>query len=118
MIEIRDGLLTLRPFVDPRVREEARRQARATGLSNDEVTVVSEAATIADAIRAKSRGESRGEGDMVLATAGGSTMIDEAAFLTRVAQAQRGSRVVQAVLERYEHEESGSQVAGQESKRS
>ena len=107
VIEIRDGLLTLRPFVDPRVGEEARRAGRATGLAGDELAAVSEAATIANAIGAKARGEQPGDGDMIMAARGGSTMIEEAAFLTRVAQAQHQSPVVRAVLERFDHDAAG-----------
>lgn len=117
VIEIRDGLLTLRPYVDPRVREDAQVQGRAAGLSGDDLAAVSEAATIAAAIRSKSQGEPVGEGDMIVAAPGGSSMLDEAAFLIRVAQAQRSSPIVRTMLERFEHGQAGAYLAEQGSRR-
>ena len=117
VIEIRDGLLTLRPFVDPQVRAEARAQGRAAGLSGDELIATSEAATIAAAIRAKLLDQPVGEGDMIVAAPDGSSMLAEAKFLTRVARAQRSSPIVRSVLDRMERELDGADHVEQGARR-
>jgi hypothetical protein len=59
VIEINDGLLLLRPYRDPAIRERV--TARAGGVLDDvALEAVAEAATIAVALRAKRRGEHKG----------------------------------------------------------
>ena len=103
MVEIRDGLLTLRPYVDPRVREDAGALGRSTGLSGDELVAVAEAATVAAAIRAKGRGHAMVEGDVVAAAPAESDLGAEAAYLTRLSRAYRSSPVVKMMLDRTEN---------------
>ena len=100
VIEIRDGLLTLHSFVDPRVRAEASTLGRLAGLSDDELIVVAEAATVAAAIRAKARGYAMAEGHEVAAAPAGSDLSAEAAYLTRLSRAYLSSPIVRKVLER------------------
>ena len=102
VVEIRDGLLTLRPFVDPKVREVAGALGRSAGLSGDELDAVAEAATVAAAIRAKRRRRAIAGGDVVAAAPVGSDLSAEAAYLTRLSRAYRNSSVVRMLLERIE----------------
>jgi hypothetical protein len=100
VVEIRDGLLTLRPFVDPRVREEADALGRLAGLSGDDLDAVAEVATVAAAIRAKGRGHAMVEGGVVAALPADSDLGAEAAYLTRLSRAYRFSPIVRKVLNR------------------
>jgi hypothetical protein len=100
VVEIRDGLLTLRPYVDRRFREDAIALGRTTGLSGEELEVVAEAATVAAAIRAKGRGHAMVEGDVVAAAPTDSDLGEEAAYLTQLSRAYRSSPVVKMMLDR------------------
>jgi hypothetical protein len=102
VVEIRDGLLTLRPYVDPRVREDAGALGRSIGLLGDDLDAVAEAATVAAAIRAKGRGHAMVEGDVVAAAPADSDLGAEAAYLTRLSRAYRSSSVVKTMLDRAE----------------
>lgn len=102
VVEIRDGLLTLHSFVDPRVHAEAKTLGRSAGLSDDELIVVAEAATVAAAIRAKARGHAMAEGHVVAAAPAGSDLRGEAIYLTRLARAYSSSPIVRMVLNRIE----------------
>jgi hypothetical protein len=55
-VEIRDGLLLLRPWFDPRVEEQAWHRGRAIGLVGVDLTVVVEASVVAAALAARSAG--------------------------------------------------------------
>lgn len=100
VVEIRDGLLTLRPFVDPRIREVAREVARSSGLSGDEPDTIAEAATVAAAIRAKRHGHAADAGDVVAAAPAGSDLGGEAAYFRRLARVYSCSPIVKMVLNR------------------
>jgi hypothetical protein len=102
VIEIRDGLLTLRPYVDPRARNLALQLGREAGLTGLDLTAVSEAATVAVALRAKSRGHAFASGDVIPAGGGGADLESEAAFLSCMSRAHRYSPVVRRVLDRVE----------------
>jgi hypothetical protein len=103
VVETRDGLLTLRQYVDSRVREDAGALGRSAGLSGDKLEVVAEAATVAAAIRAKEQGHAMFEGDVVAAAPADSDLTAEAAYLTRLSRAYRSSPVVRMMLERTDH---------------
>ena len=103
VVEIRDGLLTLRPYVDPRVREDAIALGRSTGLAGDELVTVAEAVTVAAAIRAKRRGHAAADGGLVAAAPADSDLGAEAAYLTRLSRAYRSSPVVKMMLDHTEN---------------
>lgn len=56
VIEIRDGLLALRMYVDPSVMEHARAAGQEIGLPPDEIEALVEAACIAGALQARNSG--------------------------------------------------------------
>ncbi|MYT32658.1 MULTISPECIES: MAB_1171c family putative transporter [unclassified Streptomyces] len=53
VIEIQDGLLTLRPYVAPGAAADARQSAEAAGLSGDRLHAMVQATTLVSALRAK-----------------------------------------------------------------
>ncbi|MER6051311.1 MAB_1171c family putative transporter [Streptomyces sp. NPDC001793] len=53
VIEIQDGLLTLRPYVASGAAEDARQSAEAAGLSGDRLHAMVQATTLVSALRAK-----------------------------------------------------------------
>jgi hypothetical protein len=88
IIEIRDGCLALRPYVDQDVAVRARQRGREAGLDGVDLTANVEAATLAAAIGAKASGRPAAERPSpLLNTAGGSDLAGELAWLTRVAGA-------------------------------
>jgi len=117
VVEIRDGLLTLRPYVDRRIREDAGALGRSTGLSGEDLEVVAEAATVAAAIRAKGHGHAMVEGDVVAAAPANSDLAGEAAYLTRLARAYRRSPVVRMMLDRTEDADLDSGLVQQGTRR-
>src|SRR5581483_2753396 len=98
VVEIRDGLLTLRPFVEPQVRAEAGDLGRSAGLDGEELDAVAEAATVAAAIRAKAHGRAMVEGGVVAAAPADADLSAEAAYLTRLSRAYRRSPIVKMML--------------------
>ncbi len=108
VVEIRDGLLSLRPYVDPRVREITGTLCREAGLAHEEARAVVEAANLATALRAR---EQRRLANQTVATQemlGGMDMSTEVAVLERVAHCYTKSPIVQAVLVRLEQEDEAS----------
>jgi hypothetical protein len=88
IIEIRDGCLALRPYLDEAVAARARQRGRDAGLAGTELHASVEAATLAAAIGAKTSGRPGVERPVLLLnTAGGSDLAGELAWLTRVASA-------------------------------
>jgi hypothetical protein len=118
VVETRDGLLTLRQYVDSRVREDAGALGRSAGVSGDALEVVTEAATVAAAIRAKEQGRPMVEGDVVAAAPADSDLIAEAAYLTRLSLAYRSSPVVRTMLDRTDHADSDGGLISQGTRRS
>lgn len=96
VIEIRDGRLALRPYLDQRVKATALRLGRAAGLCGSELDATVEAAVLAAAIRAKheDRAADTGSSD----APGGSDLPGELAWLVAVATAFASSAVVSAAL--------------------
>ncbi len=104
VIEIRDGELALRPWLDPAVAELARRLADEAGLTGEEHAAVVEAARLRMALRDKADGH-RTTGAAPLSPAEGVTdLAGELAWLRRVARAFESSPVVEAVLEGFSRE--------------
>lgn len=96
VVEIRDGWLALRPYLDRRTADAARHLALRAGLDGDQVTAVVHAALLTGACAAKARGEPAAEA-YTDEPAGGSDIDQETAELSRVARALR-SPLVRATL--------------------
>ncbi|HEX6499761.1 MAG TPA: MAB_1171c family putative transporter [Micromonosporaceae bacterium] len=96
VIEIRDGYLSLRPYLDPTVTEAALAEGRRHGLTGRRLSAAAEAATIAAALSAYREGHPVAEPGTV--APGGAELSDEVAWLTRVASAYSHSPVVRAAL--------------------
>jgi hypothetical protein len=88
VIEIRDGLLALRPYRDPAVAAMARDRATEAGLAGQDREAAIEAATIAAALRAKAAGPPPAETADTPVT-GGDDLAAETDFLSLVALAYR-----------------------------
>jgi hypothetical protein len=89
VIEIRDGRIALRPYLDPEVAASARRNAARVGLSGQELDAFVEATVLADALRARSQGVRTPAPDAPVGVPGGGDMGSDTAFLTDVARAYR-----------------------------
>ncbi len=88
VIEIRDGLLALRPYRDPAVAATARDRATRAGLTGPGHDAAVEAAVVAAALRAREEGRTpRDDGEPEVA--GGEDLAAETAFLGLVARAYR-----------------------------
>jgi hypothetical protein len=99
VIEIRDGQLALRPYVDPGVTEVAAELGRRAGLSREGVQAASEAAAVAAGIAAKTRGRRPRPGPAPRGgVPGGADVTAEIAWLTRVSRAFATSPIVPAAL--------------------
>jgi hypothetical protein len=98
VIEIRDGQLALRPYIDPGVAETAIALARRAGLPDEEVQIAAEAAAVAAGIAAKKQGRRRSGPPVPGAVAGGSDLSTEIAWLTKVSRAFATSPVITATL--------------------
>jgi hypothetical protein len=93
IIEIRDGTLALRPYIDEQISDLARKRAVKAGLSPVEQDAVVEAATLAAALRAKS--ENRVTAEVSAAQRPSPTDLDgEARWLAAVSDAYRKSPLV------------------------
>jgi hypothetical protein len=100
VIEIRDGMLAVRPFVTPTSRELALELAlfEAEKADHNDPSLVAEAAWLELGRRAKIRGEPPSS-DSIPATSGGTDLAGETRVLTRIA---RSHEVIQAVADRVE----------------
>jgi hypothetical protein len=89
VVEIREAVLALRPYIDPELAAAARKVVHPAGPAGDEVAAAVEASVLAAALRA------RASGPPALATGGipewqhmpGPDLPSEAAWLARVARA-------------------------------
>lgn len=97
IIDIRDGYLEMRPWVDADIAEVARRYAAEQGqLHGDDVDATVEAATVACALRDKEADRHpTHQGEL---PQGADDMATEARWLVRVSTVMRRSRVVRLVL--------------------
>lgn len=99
VIEIRDGQLALRPYVDPRIAEIAADLARRAGRPQEDGWAVSEAAAIAAGITAKARGLRASTAPPEPGPApGGTNIAAEVAWLSKVSWAFTHSPLVAQVL--------------------
>jgi hypothetical protein len=97
MVEIRDGMIAVRPFGDARVRDVALHEAQQ-GLHEDS-DLLAEAAWLEVARRAKLRGDTPASESSVVLT-GGDTMTEELRILVRIA---RQWSTIQSIADRIEH---------------
>lgn len=96
IIEIRDGTLALRPYLDARITAAAREKAAAAGLSPAEQDAVAEAATLAAALRSRSANHVTAEAPPAPRSSP-ADLDGEARWLTAVSDAYRKSALVQQV---------------------
>jgi hypothetical protein len=112
VIEIYDGRMALRPYLDKAVADRARLLADDAGLVGTGRDAVVEAARLAAGIDAMKRGTSAVEEDSsVPPSPGGTSLSDEAAWLIQVAHAYRQSPVVHATLRQLAIPTSGGRTA-------
>ena len=104
VVEIRDGCLALRPYLDPRAAHYARELCQAAGLSEEETQAIVEAASVAAALRAKAQGRSAPQPIGTVSTLGGTDLESEVIALERVARYFGHSPLVRAVLARLDDE--------------
>jgi hypothetical protein len=91
VIEIRDGLLALRPYQDPRIAAAAREEAARAGFRGQRLETEIEAAVVAAALRARDGGGAVPNDSPVLVS-GGRDLDSDTAFLADVAHAYRRRR--------------------------
>ena len=105
VVEIRDGELALRRYLDTTVPQYARVACAEAGIPAEQVAEIVEAACLAAAIRARARGQVAEHSAQLGQTMGESDVAGEAAFLGRVAQCRERSPIVTVVLARLERQE-------------
>ncbi|MFF3671272.1 MAB_1171c family putative transporter [Microtetraspora malaysiensis] len=88
-VEIRDGRSALRPHMDPRVANEARREGAQSGLAGQRLEAYAEAAMLDAAIRARARGPVPDIPAGGQAVPGGVDLSSDVAFLALVSRAYR-----------------------------
>lgn len=104
-VEIRDGRLALRPYLEPGIANTACQLCHEAGLDDEEIQAVVEATCLAVAMHAKASGRVPAGIVPTPAPPGGSDLTSEVAVLERVARCYVSSPVVAAVLTRLEHAE-------------
>lgn len=89
IIEIRDAMLALRPYRDPRVASSAIAAFQATGIAGDDLTAAVEASVLAAALEAKigERPPQRAGDDLSRLPTADHNLASEAAWLAKVSQA-------------------------------
>jgi hypothetical protein len=98
VIEVRDGQLALRPFVDPDVVARARDLAAWAGLAGDDARAAVEAAGLASALGSRGRRVPTMPADAPASGAGGADLDGEARFLATVSRHLERSALVRAAL--------------------
>jgi hypothetical protein len=88
VVEIRDGQLALRPYLNGAVARNARHVGEGHGLRGTRLEAMVEAATLDDAIRAHRQGSPAAE-PYLRAAQGGADLAEETAWLVQVARAMR-----------------------------
>jgi hypothetical protein len=87
VIEIRDGLLALRPYREDAVAAAARERARRAGLTGQRLEAAVEAAAVVAALRSRATGDQ--PASAAVTVAGGADLASDTVFLSRVARAYR-----------------------------
>ncbi|MGD9891550.1 MAG: MAB_1171c family putative transporter [Dehalococcoidia bacterium] len=98
VVEIRDGHLAVRPYLDPATAVSAQRLCQNAGLSGEEASTAIEAASLAAALRARAEGQLPLSNPVAPTTLGGADVRSEVAVLERVAHSYKRSPIVRAVL--------------------
>jgi hypothetical protein len=98
VVEIRDGYLELRAYVEQRAVDDARELCRARRLSPEETVIVVEAASLACGLRARAQGRAARQPAVAAWEPGGLDLATEAAFLGRVADCFAHSPLVRTVV--------------------
>ena len=98
VVEICDGRLLLRPFLDLRVVAHARAQCRLAGLSDDETRVVVEVVWLRAALRAREAGQEGGGAALLPEIPAGADVETAAAFFAQVARCLAQSPVVREIV--------------------
>jgi hypothetical protein len=106
VIEVRDGRLMLRTYLDPRVQARARTLGRAAGLAGDRLDAAVEASSLASALRAR-RKLRPATSAQALGAPGGPDLDAEVAWLVQVARCFVGSPLVRAVVAELEAADHG-----------
>lgn len=99
MIEILDGLLLLRPWLDPDVKGQALAAARASGLTARQATVTAEAAQITAALHTHADGTRAVIGDRQPAAPARTDLRSHATWLADVSAAM--NKTIPAKRRRY-----------------
>jgi hypothetical protein len=95
VVEIRDGLLSLSPYVLPSLRSDVLEAAGAAGKRGDDAVVVAEAVWLRVALAAKDRGQAPARAAVEEHVPGGSDLSEEVRWLERVAAAYRRCPLVE-----------------------
>ncbi len=104
VVEIRDGELALRPYLEASMAERIRDLCGTLDVPQEELAETLEAACVAAALRAKSRGR-RAEHPVPLGQSTGEPQVAaEAAFLSHVGRRYAQSPAVSTILSRLERE--------------
>ncbi|MFD8379037.1 MAB_1171c family putative transporter [Streptomyces sp. NPDC059679] len=98
VVELRDAQWALRTWMSPSVAEEVRQKAVAAGLRGDELAATVEAARLAAALQAKTRGIRPAEHSNSPLEAEPQDLAAELTFQRKVARAFTASPIVSAVL--------------------
>ncbi len=85
VVEIRDGLLALREYLDPQVAKAASQRGRAAGLADDDLQALVEAESVAAALRAKQQGLPPAGTGHSFKPIGGKDLSTEVSYLQKVA---------------------------------
>ncbi len=101
VVEIRDGMLALRPYVDPMVLDRARVVGRETGLPPEEIEALVEAACIASALRTRNSGRHGGRPAAHLPSPTSGDVESEARALERVAHYYGRASLLQGILDHH-----------------
>jgi hypothetical protein len=111
VVEIRDGELALRPYLDNSVAAYAREACEEAGIPVEQAPAVVEAACLAAAIRARQRGQPAARPAPLGQAEGEANVAGEAEFLGRVARSYEKSPIVGVVLARLERQGSAGPIA-------
>jgi len=96
VVEIRDGMLALRPYADPKVQELAHRLSCDQGLDDQQTAAVVDAATLAAAQWSKAKGQA-GREKALPSTSGGQNLEEEVRVLERMADCYTHSPIVRQI---------------------
>jgi len=98
IVEIRDGSLALRPYLEPWVVRRASELSRFAGVPDAESRAVIEAASLATALYARKLGRPPHSAVSRFELSGGGDVSSEAAVLVRVARCFRRSPIVATIV--------------------